>query len=168
MMKSTSPRSKRFEASAAEISGGGGSGGGGGGEITGKLIGTINMSKCADMGDEDGVFEKGKVKVVVEQGECAQTVSEAVENSQKYEFRVYAKMNMVFSASEEFSQLKITYSNYTGGSKTYFFDYEDIEGATNEHDDDKGEAILTLDEASEEFTVNCWHQTRVASVSFYA
>ena len=147
--------------------GGGGGSGGGGGEITGELLGTVTLSKNKDMGDP-GVFEKGNVSVVIEQGECAQTVEEAAGKTGNYEFRVYAHMLITFSANSNFSQLLIKYSSHTEGTKTYYFDYEEMAGATNEFDNDKCEAVVTLDNAAKSYTFDCWHQTRIASVSFYA
>lgn len=154
--------------------GGGGSGEGGGGEgggadITpsGEKLATITMTKCQDM-KEEGVFEKNGYTVTVEQGECAQTVAQAVSATGNYEFRVYAKMDLTFAGPEEFSQLLITFSTYTGNDKTYYFDYDELEGASNSYDEKKGKALVTLDEAADEWSCNCWHQTRIASVAFYA
>ncbi len=150
--------------------GGGGdtTGGGGGGiNVSGTPVATITMSKCQDMTSE-GVFSKNGYTVTVEQNTCAQTVAEAVTASQTYEFRVYAHMNLTFSGSSAFSKLLIKYSNYVSNGKTYYFDYEELEGATNEFDNSSCQALVTLDSASTSFTVECWHQTRIASVAFYA
>ena len=143
----------------------------GGGQSTIKVEGTplatITMSQCQDM-KSDGVFEKNGYTVTVSQNTCKQTVSDAVANSQKFEFRVYAYMTMSFEGTSAFSKLLVTYSTYAGNNSTYYFDFEELDGATNAHDDVAGKALITLDSASTSFDVLCWHQTRIASVAFYA
>lgn len=146
---------------------GGGTTTGGGSTVSGTLLATVTMTKCQDMTSE-GVFSKNGCTVEVSQGECAQTVADAVKATGNYEFRIYAKMDVTFESSTAFSKLLIKYSNYTSNGKTYYFDYEELSGATNSFDNSKYEAVVTLDSASTSFTVNCWHQTRIASVAFYA
>ena len=142
-------------------------------KVDGTLLGTVTMSKNADLkesNDDEATFENGDCKVVVSKGQnTSNTVSAAVNGTGNYEFRVYAKFDVTFSASQAISKLLIKYSSYVNGSSTYYFDYDlSGKGATNDFDNSKYEALVTLDEASESFTVNCWHQTRIASVAFYA
>lgn len=140
----------------------------------GDLIATVTLTGCADLDksgvtDEQGVFSKGGATVTVTKGQCAQSVNDAVKATKTYEFRVYAKMDLTFSCGLDFSKLVIKYSTYkTDSGTTYYFDYDSIEGATNVHDDTKGEATVTLNSKSKTLSVNCYHQTRIASVAFYA
>ena len=50
---------------------------------------------------------------------------------------------------------------------TYYFDYTDLDGATNQYSTTSYEALITLDDPASEWSCECWHQTRIASVSFY-
>ena len=153
-------------------SGGGQQGGGGGSTVEGTLLATVTLTANADLVDAEAdpaVFAKNDYKVTISQGECTQTVAQAVGATGSYEFRVYAKMDVTFSGPSAFSKLLIKYSSYVqNGSKTFYFDYEDLEGATNVYDNTKCEAVVTLNSASTSFSVNCYHQTRIASVAFYA
>ena len=155
-------------------SGNGGQQGGndGGSAVDGTLLATVTLTANTDLVDAEAdpaVFTKNDYKVTISQGECTQTVAQAVGATGSYEFRVYAKMDVTFSGPSAFSKLLIKYSSYVqNGSKTFYFDYEDLEGATNVYDNTKCEAVVTLNSASTSFSVNCSHQTRIASVSFYA
>lgn len=152
--------------------GGGQQGGGGGSAVEGTLLATVTLTANADLVDAEAdpaVFAKNDYKVTISQGECTQTVAQAVGATGSYEFRVYAKMDVTFSGPSAFSKLLIKYSSFVqNGSKTFYFDYEDLEGATNVYDNTKCEAVVTLNSASTSFSVNCYHQTRIASVAFYA
>lgn len=147
-------------------------GNGGGSAVDGTLLATVTLTANTDLVDAEtdpAVFAKNDYKVTISQGECTQTVAQAVGATGSYEFRVYAKMDVTFSGPSAFSKLLIKYSSYVqNGSKTFYFDYEDLEGATNVYDNTKCEAVVTLNSASTSFSVNCSHQTRIASVSFYA
>lgn len=152
--------------------GGGNQNQGGGSAVEGTLLATVTLTANTDLVDAEAdpaVFAKNDYKVTISQGECTQTVAQAVGATGSYEFRVYAKMDVTFSGPSAFSKLLIKYSSYVqNGSKTFYFDYEDLEGATNVYDNTKCEAVVTLNSASTSFLVNCSHQTRIASVSFYA
>ena len=151
--------------------GGGNQNQGGGSTIEGTLLATVTLTANADLVDAEAdpaVFAKNDYKVTISRGECVQTVAQAVGATGSFEFRVYAKMDVTFSGPSAFSKPLIKYSSYTKDGKTYYFDYEDLEGATNEYDNSKYEAVVTLNSASTSFSVNCSHQTRIASVSFYA
>lgn len=172
--KDKQEETKKEEESGSEKGSGNnaqGQGQSGGSSVSGTLLATVTLSKNTDLVDakaDPAVFAKNDYKVTISQGECAQTVADAISKTGNYEFRVYAKMDVEFSGPSAFSKLLIKYSNYVYNGSTYYFDYEDLEGATNEYDNSKYEAVVTLNSASTSFSVNCYHQTRIASVSFYA
>ena len=144
---------------------------GSGATITGTKVATVNMTNfgsCVDKTADPLVYSNSGYSVTISQGECAQTISAAVTASKTYEIRVYAKMVVTFAGPSNFSQLLIKYSTYVSGSSTYYWDFEDMSGATNDHDDTKGQAVVTFDSALDSYEFVCYHQTRLASVEFYA
>ena len=138
---------------------------------TGTLINTVTLTNQTDKvsgSDTEYVFTNGKCSVTIGQGSSAQTVTQAATASKTYEFRVYQNFEVTFSATSSFKEILVKYSTYTGDSKTYYFDFDSISGATNVHNDTKGEALLTLSSAATSLSLTPYHQTRIASVSFYA
>lgn len=138
---------------------------------SGSLLATVTMSKNTDLqssSDDSAVFSKSGYSVTVGKGtNTNQTVQQAVDASGTYEFRVYAYFDLTFAGSS-FKQLLIKYSNYkSNDGKTYYFDYDNMTGATCVHDDTKYEALVTFESAQSSYTFNLYHQTRIASVSFY-
>lgn len=143
-----------------------------GGGQAGTGLATVTMTALQDAVDKEAtplVFANGGCTVTVSQGSnTGNTVAQAAQNTGTYEFRVYKGFDVKFAADTEFSKLEIAYSTHTSGSSTYYFDF-DVEGATNEFDNEQGKALLTLDQSAKEFTVaNFAHQTRIASVTFLA
>ena len=139
---------------------------------SGSLLATVTMSKNTDLqssGEESAVFSKSGYSVTVGKGtNTNQTVQQAVDATGNYEFRVYAKFDLTFAGSS-FKQLLIKYSNYKSDKgQTYYFDFDNMTGATCVHDDTKYEALVTFESAQTSYTFNCYHQTRIATVAFYA
>lgn len=157
-------------------SGGGGGGGGGGGDDpapVGEKIGSVklyNQTDCEDKEADPLVYSNGKCSVMIEQGEAKQSLAEAVAASKTYEMRVYAHMMLTFSCDVEFSSLDVKFSTYAQkDGTTYYFDFDDAEGMeSNDVDESKGIAHVTLEEAAKEWSIDNWHQTRIDSVTFYA
>ena len=171
--------------------GGGGSGGGsgeGGGSGThtpegggekGTGLSTVNMYGWADIYDSQAApveFTNKGCKVSIAKGSSSSKLEDAVNGSKQYEFRIYKGFDVTFSADTDFSKLEILYSTYKSGSSTYYFDFQNLEGATNEYDNaaetefqNTGKATVTLNSAAKEFKIsNIGHQTRVRSVKFIA
>ena len=152
--------------------GGGNTSGGGGSSISGTPFATVTLKGCKDAESTSArplVFSNGGATVTIGQSSATTDMAQAITNTKTYEFRIYKGMSVDFSANKSFSKLLITYSTWkeTSGT-TYYFDME-LEGATNEHDDTTGQAIVTLDSASTSYSCgDMSHQTRVASVAFYA
>ena len=137
----------------------------------GTLLSTVTLTNQTDKvsgSDSEYVFTKGSCTVTIGQGSSSQTVTQAATSSKTYEFRIYQNFELTFSATSAFKEILVKFSTYTGDSKTYYFDFDSITGATNAHDDKKGEALLTLASASTSLSVTPYHQTRVSTVSFYA
>ena len=137
----------------------------------GTALATVTLTGCQDAVDKEAsplVFTKDGYSVEVANGSASTKLPDAVKNTKTYEFRVYNGMNITFSGPQAFSKLFIKYSTYVSNGTTYYFDF-DLSGATNANDDTKGEAIVTLDSASTSYSIEkVGHQTRIASVSFYA
>ncbi len=150
---------------------GGGQQGGGSSEGLGTPLATVTLTGCTDAESTDAspiVFTKNSYTVTVEQGSASTDLSQAIANTKTYEFRVYKGMNIKFAGPQAFSKLLIKYSTYVSNGTSYYFDF-DVAGATNENDESKGEALLKLDSAATSFAVDeVGHQTRIATVAFYA
>lgn len=162
---------KEGEKGGGGNSGGNQQGGGGGSSISGTLLATVTLTGCQDAVSKEAspiVFQKDNYKVEVAQGSASTDLSQAIANTKTYEFRVYKGMNITFSGPQAFSKLLVKYSTYVSNGTSYYFDF-DLDGATNENDDTKGEAVVTLNSAATSFAVSdVGHQTRIASVAFYA
>ena len=146
----------------------------GGGKITSGLA-LVNMKALADVVDKDAdpvVFANGGCTVSISQGSSSSSLSDAVTNSAKYEFRIFKNFEVTLAADTEFSTLEVIYSTRSSGA--YCFNWSP-EGSTNEYDDSYdtgaqlGKAVLTLDAPTKEYTFTASeHQIRVASIEFKA
>ena len=140
---------------------------------SGSLLGTVTMTANTDKvssSETEAVFTKGNCTVKVSQGSnTSNKVSDAVSGTGTYEFRVYAKFALEFSATTAFKQVLVKYSSYKQASgTTYYFDFDSLTGATCVHDDTKYEALVTLDAAATSYSFEPYHQVRIATVAFYA
>ena len=170
--KDKQEETKKEEESSEKGSGNGGQQNqGGGSSVSGTLLATVNLTGFADAVDKDAnplVYSNNSYTVTIEEGSASTGLDQAVANSKTYEFRVYKGMNIVFAGPQAFSKLLVKFSTYVSNGTSYYFDL-DLDGATNECDESKGEAVVTLNSAATSYTVeNVGHQTRIASVAFYA
>ena len=170
--KDKQEETKKEEEGNEKGSGNGGQQSQSGSSVSGQLLATVNLKGFADAVDKNAsplVYSKNSYTVTIEEAEATTSLASAVEKSKTYEFRVYKGMNILFAGPQSFSKLLIKYSTWKeNDGTTYYFDF-DLDGVTNEHDDSKGEAVVTLNSAASSYSVeNIVHQTRIASVAFYA
>ena len=143
----------------------------GGGGTTGSGLALVNMKALADVVDKTAdpvVFAHGGCTVSI----TGSSLADAVNNSAKYEFRIFKNFEVTLAADTEFSTLEVIYTTRNSGS--YCFNWSP-EGATNEFDDSYdtsaqlGKAVLTLDAPTKKYTFTTTeHQIRVASIEFKA